>query len=59
MAKIIKTVEEVKKKHETTQLKQFNSYEDILDYLYALNPKPKKATIWPYFDKWCLSINYK
>lgn len=47
-----------KKKHESTQMKQFETFEEVLDYLYALNPKPKKITIWPYMTAWTLSINY-
>lgn len=59
MAKILNTKEEVRKKHERTQIKQFNDYNDILDYLYGLKTKPKRTSIWRYFDKWCISINYE
>lgn len=59
MAKIINTSgEQVSKIHETNQLKNFDTFEECLDYLYALKQKPRKSTIWPWFDKWCLSINY-
>lgn len=60
MAKIINTSAELKREiHETNSLKNFKEFEEILDYLYALKIKPQKATIWKYFDKWVLSINYK
>lgn len=61
MAKIMKSDDFrfTKKKPEETQTKQFNEYDDILDFLFALKVKPNKTTIWKYFDKWCLSINYK
>lgn len=49
----------VKKIPEQTQIKQFECFEDILDFLFALNPKPNKFSVWKYFDKWVLSINYK
>lgn len=47
------------KKPEETQTKQFSDYNDVLDFLFSLKTKPNKTTIWRYFDRWCVSINYK
>lgn len=48
-----------KKSPEETQIRQFDTYEEILDFLFALKKKPKKTTIWPYFDKWTMAIKYE
>lgn len=53
------TKEKIRKKPESTQLKNFNTYEEILDFLFALNKKPQKTTIWPWFDKWVVAIKYE
>lgn len=61
MAKIISSEAKAfrKKAPEEAQTKQFNTYEDILDWLYTMKVKPSRCTIWKYFDKWCISYNFK